>query len=110
MQILIHPRTMTADEELRERTAATLEAALAPVRSSVHRVDAYLTDVNGPRGGPDKRCRVVARLSTGPVVVSRTRTDPIAAVEAAAAVCRRSVRASLKRRQHRRRRTGAGFV
>src|SRR3954462_13204550 len=89
--MLIHPRTITADAELRDRAAEALATALAPVRSFLRWVDAYLTDVNGPRGGPDKRCRVVAHLATGPVVVSRTGPDPVAAVSAAAARCRRLI-------------------
>ena len=70
MRVLIHPRTITAaDKELRARVAEAQETALSPVRSRLYWVDVYLTDVNGPKGGPDKRCRVVAHLPTGPVVV-----------------------------------------
>ena len=108
MRVLIHPRTITAaDKELRVRVAEALQTALAPVRSLLHWVDVYLTDVNGPKGGPDKRCQVVAHLRTGPVVVGRTARDPMAAAVAAAVRCRRLIRSRLKRRQHRRRRTMA---
>ncbi len=104
MRVLIHPRALTADEGLRARATEVLEAALAPVRRHLLWVDAYLTDLNGPRGGPDKRCRVVAHLRTGgPVVVGRTGTDPVAALAAAAARCRRLITARLKRRLARRR-------
>ncbi len=98
MRVLIHPRTITADEGLRSRATEALEAALESVGRHLVRVDAYLTDVNGPRGGPDKRCRVVARLRTGPVVVSRAGIDPVAVVAAAAVQCRRLILARLKRR------------
>jgi hypothetical protein len=105
VRVLIHPRTITAtDKELRGRVTEALETALAAVWSSLNWVDVYLTDVNGPRGGPDKRCRVVAHLPTGPVVVARTGLDPVAAVAAAAVRCRRLVRSRLTRRRHRRRR------
>ncbi|MBN9522699.1 hypothetical protein J0H58_29950 [bacterium] len=105
MRVLIHPRTITAtDKELRARVAGVLETALSPVRACLHWVDVYLTDVNGPKGGPDKRCRVVAHLPTGPVVVGRTGPDPVAAVAAAAVRCRRLIRSRLKRRWGRRRR------
>ena len=107
MRMLIHPRTITADAELRDRAAEALATALAPVRSFLRWVDAYLTDVNGPRGGADKRCRVVAHLATGPVVVSRTGPDAVAAVAAAAARCRRLILTRLKRRRDRQRRVAA---
>lgn len=103
MRVLIHPRTITADEDLRTRMTEALEAALAPVGRHLLRVEAYLTDVNGPRGGPDKRCRVVAHLATGPVVINRTGVDPVAVAAAAAVQCRRLIRSRLKRRLLRRR-------
>lgn len=108
MRVLIHPRTITAaDKELRARVAEALETALAPVRSRLHWVDVYLTDADGPQGVPAKRCRVVAHLLTGLVVVSRTGRDPVAAVTAAAVRCRRLIRSRLRRRKDRRRRAVA---
>ena len=102
MRVSIRPRNMTADENLRSRIDHCLEATFHPVQNYLSGVDVYLTDVNGPRGGPDKHCRVVARLPAGrPVVVSRTGRDPLAAVAQAAAVCRRSVRTLSKRRRTR---------
>jgi hypothetical protein len=110
MRLLIHPRTTVADPEVRTQIVEALETALGPVQSRLDGIDVYLTDVNGPRGGPDKRCRIVAHLPAGrPVVVSRTDQDPVAAVVAAAARCRRSIRARLKRRQDRRRRAVAAY-
>ena len=107
MRVLIHPRTITADPELRSRIHEALDAVLETVRPDLEWVDLYLTDVNGSRNGPDKRCRVVAHLRTGPVVVSRTGRDPVAAVTAATGRCRRLVRSRLNRRRHRRRRAVA---
>lgn len=109
MRLLIHPRTITADDkELRTRVAEALETALGRLGQRLRRVDVYLTDVNGPRGGPDKRCRIVARLATGsPVVVSRTARDPVVAAAATAAQCRRSARSYLKMRQNHRPRSAA---
>jgi hypothetical protein len=107
MRVLIHPRSITADTELRSRVAEALEDGLGSVLHWLRWVDAYLTDVNGPRGGPDKRCRVVAHFGAGPVVVERTGRDPVAAASAAAARCRRLVLARLKRGRDRRRRAAA---
>lgn len=107
MRILIHPRTITADAELRVRATEAMESALAPVLERLQWVDAYLTDVNGPRGGPDKRCRVVAHVGTGSVVVERTGRDLVVVVAEAAARCRRLVLARLKRGRDWRRRAAA---
>jgi hypothetical protein len=109
VRVLIHPRTITADDkDLRARVAEALETALGPVQSRLGGIDVYLTDVNGPRGGPDKRCRIVAHLPAGrPVVVSRTARNPVTAAAAAATRCRRSIRNCLTRRQRRRRRPAA---
>jgi hypothetical protein len=105
MRTLIHPRNIVADPEVRVQIVKALETALGPVRSRLDAIDVYLTDVNGARGGPDKRCRVVAYLPPRqPVVVSRTDRDPVAAVIAAATRCRRSIRSRLKQRHDRRRR------
>lgn len=104
MRLLIHPRSITADREFRTRVEEAVDTALDPVRPQLEWVDLYLTDLNGPRRGPDKRCRLVVHLKTGPVVVSRTGPDPVAAVAAAAVRCRRLVRSRLTRRRHRRRR------
>lgn len=107
MRILIHSRYLTSDTELRSRAEEALKAALEPVEASLMWADLYMTDENGPRGGPDKRCRVVAHLRTGPVVVTRTGTNPIATVSSAGLRCRRLVRSRLARRRHRRRRAVA---
>lgn len=107
MRILIHPRSLTVDTDLRTRTEIALGAGLESIKPYVHSLDAYLTDVNGPRGGPDKRCRIVAQTPTGPVIVSRMDRDPVAASVAAAAKCRRVVSDRLKRQRDRRRRVAA---
>jgi hypothetical protein len=100
----MHPRSLTADAGLRARVGEALSTALGPIGPSLLWVDLYLTDENSPRGGPDKRCRVVAHLRTGAVVVGRTGRDPVVAVTAAALRCRRLIRSRLARRRHRLRR------
>lgn len=112
MRILIHPRDITADTpDLRLCVADVLENSLASVRDFHESIDVYLTDVNGPRGGPDKRCQIVAQLSSErPVISTATGSDPVAAVLAAANRCRRTIRSRLKKRRDRRRRTAASTV
>jgi putative sigma-54 modulation protein len=109
MRILIHPRDITADTpELRDRVADVLETALSSVQGFHESIDVYLTDVNGPRGGPDKRCQIVAQVSSErPVVSTAMGRDPVATVLAAANRCRRQLRNRWKRRRDRRRRRTA---
>lgn len=74
--------------------------ALAPARASVTGVMVRLHDLNGPRGGVDKRCRIVTWLSgRGSVVVDAVDLDLYAAVDAAAAKVREAVRRHRKRRR-----------
>ncbi|MGF1582420.1 MAG: HPF/RaiA family ribosome-associated protein [Gemmataceae bacterium] len=42
-------------------------------QNHVHRVSAFLSDINGPKGGINKRCRMLVHLkSEGTVVVQHT--------------------------------------
>jgi len=42
-------------------------------REALHRVDVRVDDINGPRGGFDKRCSVVVRLHGGRTVTAQRR-------------------------------------
>lgn len=104
MHVLINSLNMNTDESLQSRLDHCLETALQPVQQYLEGVDVYLTDVNGPRGGPDKQCGAVARMpGQRAVVVSRTDRDPAAAVSRAVGRLRRSIQAAVKRRRTHRR-------
>lgn len=59
--------------------------ALAAVETHVRRVTVYLSDENGPRGGPDKKCRVAVQLDTGRPVTVEARGGSVAGVVGGAA-------------------------
>ena len=68
----------------------------------IHRLTVRLTDVNGPRGGLDKRCRIaVALVPRGVVMVEGSGDDPFALVAGAAERAGRAVRRELERRRGR---------
>lgn len=50
---------------LRRESEKRLQFAAAPFESQIQEIGIVLRDVNGPRGGVDKRCVVIARLRRG---------------------------------------------
>ena len=58
-------------EGLRQHVIRRIEYALRSYRIWVDRVEVQLGDINGPRGGADKFCRVLVRLPNLPALVIR---------------------------------------
>ena len=81
-----------------------IESALASVRGHVRKVMIYLTDLNGPRGGADKLCRVAVTLDSGrPVVVVTNGASVTGVVDGAADRAGEVVHEEVHRRSDRRR-------
>ncbi|WP_396269655.1 HPF/RaiA family ribosome-associated protein [Ideonella sp.] len=75
MQVLFKPRHPHAIE-LRDLTEHRVRFALRRVRWRVPRAEVQMSDVNGPRGGVDKRCLVELRTDgSGTVVVTAVARD-----------------------------------
>lgn len=73
MEIRIQMANLTlTDRErmtLRTHIRKRIEHAFGRIRNRIRHVDVYVNDVNGPRGGPDKRCVIkVDTQGTTPVV------------------------------------------
>lgn len=67
---------------------------------SIERASVRVEDINGPRGGVDKRCRIKVVLSGLPsVVVEESREDAQTAIDAALATAERAVRQAVQRRR-----------
>lgn len=62
MRIEIQAKRMPALNEIREHVRHRLQFALGRFAHGVSTVRVYLSDVNGPRGGSDKFCRIVVQL------------------------------------------------
>lgn len=83
--------------------------ALSRFGGRVKAVSVSLVDLNGPRGGIDKRCSMQARLAPrGTVRVEHTDSELSAAVDRAAAQLGRAVTRALERRREGARPTGRG--
>lgn len=81
-----------------------IQGALAPASHHVVGVTIRLDDVNGKRGGIDKRCRVVAELRGAKIVtVQAVSSDLYTAISKAANRIKHATARALKRRKARER-------
>lgn len=97
IDIQAHGIPLTA--ALRDHTERRLTFSLARFADRVRRVKVRLADVNGPRGGIDKRCRIQVTLNgLGEVVIEDTEADPFLAIGRAAERIGRNILRRLKHR------------
>jgi len=84
MQIVIQARGFDLSPGLREHVERRLRFALDWAHHHVRRVSVGLSDLNGPRGGEDKCCRVqVTMAGAADVVVQDIETDLYVAIDRA---------------------------
>ena len=85
MQIDIQCRGFDLTESLRDYTSKRLAYSLSHGESHIKRISVRLSDINGPKGGEDKRCHVELRLLGLPeIVIEETQSDLYAAISRAA--------------------------
>ncbi|MHC4339438.1 MAG: hypothetical protein ACYSX0_04380 [Planctomycetota bacterium] len=65
MQLDYHGPDVPRTEALRHCAEERLKRALGPILDRIARLAVWVDDINGPRGGVDKRCRVRAELTSG---------------------------------------------
>lgn len=74
---------------------------LVNFESHIVSVDVFLSDINGPKGGADKKALVCIRLnSRSTVAIERTRSDLYSAIALASRQAKRTIRRALNK--HRR--------
>ncbi len=104
MRIEIQARGFTLSEALHAQVERSVRFALGSLSGRVRNVVVRLQDVNGPRGGIDKRCLMRAYVTgSAPVVIAHDEADLYVAIDRAAdrmgrAVSRRAEQASRSRR------------
>ncbi len=100
------PTTTALTSYLKRR----LQDHLAFGTERIRQVEAHLSDVNGRRGGQDKRCRLIVRLNQAPeVVVESTDSDLYVAIRRSADRVGRAVKRSIGKRLGPRRRRDRPF-
>ena len=103
MRLDIQARGFDLTEGLRGHTERRLQFALNWASQDLRTVSVRLFDINGPRGGNDKRCRIQIPLSGGQdVVIEDTESDLYVAIDRAADRTERALARRLERqREHR---------
>ena len=104
MKIDVQAHNFALTHALRDHVRQRLHFAFDRIGDRVRRVVVRLSDINGPRGGADKRCQLQVHLDQLPeVVIEDTQSDLYAAVDRAAERAARTVARRLSReRAHRR--------
>jgi len=104
MVIVVRARAIMWNEDLHTQVQRSIEFAVDRHKSRIDRISINLTDLNGPRGGVDKRCQITADVrGARPVMILETGDDLLAVVNRAS----RRLGYRIGRRVHRRRTAGA---
>ena len=96
MNIAIQSNGPVLTESLRAYVYRRLETSLG--WALTRRLAVWLSDINGPRGGRDKRCKIQISLDNGKtVVIEDTEEDMYAAIDRAAERADRALARQLSR-------------
>jgi putative sigma-54 modulation protein len=100
MRLQIRTKNFRLHDTDREEMERRLQFALSRFNGRIYQVTVGLADLNGPRGGADKKCRLVVRLiPSGKVTIEETHANVSAAVALAADRASRAVGRELRRRR-----------
>jgi putative sigma-54 modulation protein len=84
MKLEIRREDVGISSEIQAHVERRLAFALGRFGGRIQRVAVYLADLNGPKGGVDKRCRLVARLGrAGTMIVEDRDADVTALIDRA---------------------------
>ena len=98
MKLTIRARHLDLAPELRDLIHRRLDFALGRLAGEIEAVDVTVADLNGPKGGPDKQCRVRIRCrALGTVVVEHVGSEILPVASLAADRAERAVGRALAR-------------
>jgi putative sigma-54 modulation protein len=80
MQITIRSTEVPLSSQRRQQIERRAVFAMSRLAWRVQRVDVSLGDLNGPRGGIDKQCRVRVHFDRGPAAVVQDRDSDLASL------------------------------
>lgn len=100
MQTSIQSLGFTLTDGLRDYVMKRLAYSLNHGNEHITRLTVRLSDINGPRGGADKRCLIEVRLKSAPeVVIEDTEADLYTAIDRATERAGRTLERRLARQR-----------
>lgn len=106
MQMEMRTLNFTLSDDLKDDIERRLRSSLGRIAGQIDRLRISISDVNGPRGGVDKRCLIaVALVPRGTIMVESSGSNPVALITDAVKRTKLSVIRALKRQQGRKLRT-----
>ncbi len=102
MKINVRCKGFPSSDHLAEHVSRKVHQHLSRFGHRVDAVETRLSDVNGPRGGRDKRCLVTVHVSGAPPIhVEELHQDFYAAIDLALVRVAQAVGRSIQRSRHR---------
>ncbi|QDU29290.1 hypothetical protein ETAA8_43980 [Anatilimnocola aggregata] len=108
MKVFVYSNGLELSENYRLTLHSRLESVLSHFGRSINRVNVYLQDANGQKGGVDKVCRLVVHLRRQPSVVIEDRDAELAPL--IGRVLERASQVTQRKFTRRRSRSGAGSM
>jgi ribosomal subunit interface protein len=100
MRMEIRSQGFSLTQALRDYVRKRLAYGLSYGDQAISRVRVQLSDINGPRGGLDKRCQIEVQLkATSSVVIEDVEADLYVAIDRAAERAGRTVARRLSRQR-----------
>lgn len=101
MKIMVNVRRLKISAELKKYIKRRLQFALGSRSDQIQRVEVVLSDLNGPKGGEDKHCRMLLKLDGHQdVVIEDVDSEMQAVVDKAANRASLTVTKRLDRLRH----------
>ncbi|MEI2635372.1 MAG: ribosome-associated translation inhibitor RaiA [Methylotenera sp.] len=98
MHLHIQTNGFSITDGIRDYTKRRMQFALHRNDKHITRVQVRLADINGPRGGVDKRCQIELTLSgRNNIVIEDIETDLYVAIDRACDRCARTLTRKLER-------------
>ena len=92
MKLLIQSKGFSVTEGLRNFVETNMRFVLTRYAGSLDHAQVTLLDINGPRGGEDKRCRVKVKMhGMAPIVIQETDSDMYEAIRSCCNRLKRTV-------------------